>query len=126
MLSAGDCCIVRSRAGQFQSCYPKEKGSDFDNRPALLCSRAGDSEVPVSTVKDTYEDGDEFWLLSDAVARWTLYTLEAGENVIQKLYELRSDEDFREWSEAQKKLSAPDGKHLLVNDDLTIYHVQIN
>jgi hypothetical protein len=127
MAAAGDSCLVHSRNTKILLTFPKTEAKEFDNRPALLCSKAeGTAEVEIKTKQGEYQDGDQFWLLTDAVAHWALSVAEKGENPLDKLSALTGEDLFTTWVSEQRALLAADGRPLLVNDDLTIFRAQIN
>jgi len=127
MCCAGDSCVIHARNEEILLTFPKTKADEFDNRPVLLCSKAsGEGEVEIKTRQGEYQAGDQFWLLTDAVARWTLTVAEKGENPLDKLSSLTGDDLFTTWVSEQRDLPGSDGRPLLVNDDLTIFRLQIN
>lgn len=122
--AVGDCCLYHLRAGALQASFPLTRAADFDRRPYLIGSRSDCNEVVEQAARgdDTWEPGDEFLLMSDALARWFLTELEAGRRPRDELARLGDPGD-------------PDGFRALVdrlrrdrrlrNDDTTLLRIGV-
>jgi hypothetical protein len=75
-LAVGDCCLFHVRAGAVLAHFPMDKPEEFGSNPWLLGSRRVlTSEMrqrALATTQGDWASGDEFWLLTDAVACWLL------------------------------------------------------
>lgn len=72
-VAAGDCCLLHIRLGKLVKAFPLETAAAFNNRPALLATLPAHSADPdVQTVAGTWKKGDRFFLMSDALAQFTL------------------------------------------------------
>jgi hypothetical protein len=76
-LAVGDSCLVQLRGGRTLSAFPLTRSEDFGSNPALLASRdrAG-KEPPWYHAKGEWQPGDQFLLMTDALAQWFLRQLE--------------------------------------------------
>lgn len=76
-LSAGDCCLFHLRGDQLQLAFPYTSAQQFPARPELVPSRGHLGEHNgVRTVMGTWEPGDVFYLMTDALAKWCLTCLQ--------------------------------------------------
>ncbi len=75
-LAVGDSCLFQVRGGELLTAMPLNDAAQFDNVPWLVGSRQPLTEEwraeAVHTQKGDWTSGDQFWLLTDAVAQWLL------------------------------------------------------
>jgi hypothetical protein len=123
--AVGDCCVFHLRANELRDKFPLEHSTDFDTRPFLIGSRSDYRELvaPRLGVRDgTWEAGDEFLLMSDALAQWFLSETEAQRRpheVLARLPESEVSESFREWVDELRRARR------LRNDDTTLLRVVV-
>jgi hypothetical protein len=121
-LAVGDACLFLVRDGRHHLSFPIECSSQFGNTPLLVGSRAAQAVASLRGVPRTggeVQAGDRFWLMTDALARWYLERIEAGEKpwlLVEQLCE-GNEEQFTDWvtfSRSTKRLR---------NDDTTLLGV---
>jgi len=117
----GDSCLVQLRDGNVLVKFPLHGSEDFTNSPVLLSARAGEHSGIDSLVcyKGQWECGDEFYLMTDAVASWFFRAMERGEAPWETVWELDNPRPFRNWVETARR------DNLMRNDDVTLYRIQI-
>jgi hypothetical protein len=72
----GDVCLFVIRADKLKYAFPITKSNRFDDRPSLLSTKAG-KPFKVTRFETTYEAGDRFLLMTDALSAWFLAEYEA-------------------------------------------------
>jgi hypothetical protein len=115
----GDSCLFQIRADRVLTAFPMTHAEDFSNHPFLLSSnnrRWQDELAHVDQIRGTWEAGDEFYLMTDAIACWFLSAMEEGESPERVLLHL---EQFDEWIESLR-----DGR--MRNDDVTILRISVS
>jgi hypothetical protein len=121
--AVGDSCLFHLRAGNLQTSYPMRHAADFGISPYLIGSRCVGREVAErleAPASDAWEPGDEFLLMSDALACWFLTETEAGRcpaESIAHLADPNNSTPFREWVESLRQ------SHNLRNDDTTLLRI---
>jgi hypothetical protein len=83
-LAVGDSCIFQARKGDLIQQFPHLSSSDFKKDPLLFCSAPGRNGALLSqpaslTCQGDWLPGDEFYLLSDALAAWLVQARENGD-----------------------------------------------
>jgi hypothetical protein len=74
-VALGDCCLVHQRGDTIRLAFPISSSEDFGSHPILLPSLTSLQDEALAELKHlegTAEPGDEFLLLSDAIAAWYL------------------------------------------------------
>ncbi|HEV7933170.1 MAG TPA: hypothetical protein VGP70_12800 [Actinomadura sp.] len=120
----GDSCLFQVRDDQLTTMFPMTASVDFGTNPDLLCSRGQDEGLVAERVRftsGTCEEGDSFFVCTDALAAWFLNRCEVGERPWIELTDLGSTEmpTFAEWVAAQRSAG------LMRNDDVTLVRVDI-
>jgi hypothetical protein len=80
-LAAGDCCLIHRRNGVVDQTFPISSADDFGWNPILLpslTSKQKESLRVIRQVEGQTGSGDDFLLLTDAVAAWFLRQVERG------------------------------------------------
>lgn len=101
-IAVGDSCLVQLRGGDMVTSFPMQSAAEFGNQPDLICSRArgGAETLKVRKKTGTWQPGDVFLLMTDALAQWFLDQQEQGNRPWQRLAPLRTADDpeaaFRE------------------------------
>jgi hypothetical protein len=121
-LAVGDSCLFQIRGDTVMTQFPLTCSDQFTNRPALLSSnpasnnRLADHMYPAS---GQWQDGDAFYLMTDAIACWFLRAVEGGEAPWTLLRDLGTAEgrNLAEWITCLRK----EGR--LANDDITVLRV---
>jgi hypothetical protein len=114
----GDSCLFQIRGGGLITAFPMTRSRDFSNHPCLLSSNNRRWTGELSHINRTggaWEPGDEFYLMTDAVACWLLGAIEAGEPPMDALHPL---EQFEEWIESLRAGG-------MRNDDVTVLRISV-
>jgi hypothetical protein len=120
----GDSCLFHVRAQEVLSCIPVRDSADFDNRPFLLGTVPGDEDLlsdRIVVLTGTWLQGDDFYLMSDALACWALKCFEtagADKDALGAIATCCQD-GFSYWIESLRD------KGLMRNDDCTLVRVSI-
>jgi hypothetical protein len=81
-LALGDSCLFQVREDQLVRALPVEHSADFNLHPSLLSTDAKTNAATLGrlvTSQGTWQSGDRFFLLTDAIAEWFLRKHEAGQ-----------------------------------------------
>ncbi len=77
--AVGDSCLFHVRGENVLERFPLDNPEAFDNRPFLLSSVGADEKcLNEKNLKGTWKSGDNFYLMTDALACWFLKHLDAG------------------------------------------------
>ncbi len=106
-LAAGDSCLFHVRDGELLQAFPISDSEEFGNRPFLIGSRASCNPEWVHTAEGTWQPGDTFLLMSDALA-----ALYLRENRVEL-------GGFRAWVRRMR------AERLMRNDDVSLLHLAI-
>jgi hypothetical protein len=122
--AVGDSCLFQVRGSALLRKFPLEQSSDFNSRPVLLASNPAHNGQAVSVVKrssGTFESGDVFYLMTDALARWALREDEEGKNpwIVLRDHATRAVPVFGAWIAALRK------DRELRNDDVTLLRIDL-
>lgn len=126
----GDSCLITVRDGQIMDKFPLTDSEEFNSSPILLSSNADETEeeqLVEAFVKKagTWEHGDVFYLLSDAIARWTYKRDEEHHDAPLWLKSMNAQKDIEDWAEVQRALLDAESRPLLRNDDVTMLRVEL-
>lgn len=142
--AVGDSCLMQIRDDHIIFSVPLKAAEDFNNRPALVCSKE-DSSTEIEPKREVrqWQSGDKFLLLTDAIAHWLLGATEAeakaeaeaeaeaaeavrAQAAVVRLLTLENEEQLLAFATEQRTLIGDDGRPKLHNDDITIMKVEIN
>jgi hypothetical protein len=119
----GDSCVVQLRESELVSSFPIQSSDQFNNSPLLLCSRVQDEadKQGFLTMSGSWQKGDTFYLMTDAIACWFLAQAENGRAPSQELKELSFSKSrhFQSWLKSLRE------RKDVRNDDVTILRVEI-
>lgn len=124
--AVGDSCMVQSRSGRIVESFPLKQSADFNSRPLLISSVAsnnGDIAKHFPSAEGTWEHGDEFFLMTDALACWFLKRAEMGADPFDVATILTADE-FANFVTLHRS-DITDGVPAMRNDDVTLVHCQV-
>src|SRR5262249_40418427 len=121
-LAVGDSCLFQIREDKVITQFPLTCADQFTNRPALLSSnptsnnRLADHLCPAS---GEWQNGDAFYLMTDAIACWFLRAVEHGHAPWTIIRDLGTAEglNFTKW------IAYLRGEGQLANDDVTVLRV---
>jgi hypothetical protein len=124
-VAVGDCCLFLVRDGGLRLAFPIRQSSAFGNSPALVNSRQPPADLlgrrKLRARNGRWHPGDQFWLMTDALAHWFLRQHEAGAFPWQTLAPLVGDptgKPFAGWmSQARKNRD-------IRNDDVTLLMIR--
>ncbi len=121
-VAVGDSCLLHFRSGELFDAFPRRPGDTFDTAPSLICSKTIDSESIATRAlhrEGTFEIGDTFLLVTDAVAAWFLEAQAGGRGSSAKhlLFEATSRHDF----DGRVRDLRNDGS--MRNDDVTVMQI---
>ena len=120
----GDSCLFLVQDGALRLAFPLTDADQFGNRPLLISSNPAQNDGLFGQVLHAagrWEQGDVFYLASDALASWFLRTAAAGEKpwcILESGF--ASESDFERWVH-----------HLrcggqMRNDDVTLLQVHVD
>lgn len=105
-VAVGDSCLFHTRDFELLRAYPLQRSELFNTRPNLLGSRDRPAQVTKFWSPPAFGIGqpeDRLWLMTDALAHWTLDQHEQGNNPWRELEQLlataESGETFPAWIE---------------------------
>ena len=122
-VALGDSCFVQVRDDRTRRAFPLASSALFSARPVLLPSRpaaADDFAGAIARDDGTWQSGDAFYLMSDALACWFLAANERGERPWHAIDRFgRSDRaGFRRWVQTLRPTA-------LKNDDVTLLRIVV-
>lgn len=118
----GDSCLFVVRRGRLKHAFPVTRAADFGNHPHLLGTELGTAaraeHAPTFLALDrSYEPGDRFLLMTDALAHWFLAEHEAGRKPWDALPAEQSK--LAPWLDARRANGS------LKNDDVTLLALNV-
>ena len=133
VVSVGDSCLFHVRDDTLLTVAPTLTSEEFDNHPHLISSNpstsSGLDKSQLTYVSGEWLPSDVFYLLTDALAQWTLAKHEAGRPPWSLFRKLGRRGDKRSSRAGQRsfetlvaKLRKNDGLH---NDDTTLLRVEV-
>ena len=124
-IAVGDSCLVQMRGEEILARFPLAASAAFNNRPHLLSSNPTHNSRIVDHVQNmdgTWQAGDAFYLMTDALACWFMREAEEGRTPWRVLRDLNTSDQvkpFHEWIEDLRREGA------IRNDDVTLLRVDI-
>ena len=124
----GDSCLFHVRDHELLRTFPLEQSSEFDNFPDLIGSRSPIDKLDESCAKrieGVARTGDQFMLMSDALAQWAFLEYESNRPVWDEIRAVidsnqQMDEKFRSWIAELRNC------HALHNDDVTLMIINLD
>lgn len=119
-LAVGDTCLFIVRDRELITSFPVHASEAFDNSPLLISSiPARNRALDAALHRDSglAQDGDRFYLATDALASWFLARHEEDAEPWNVLDDLVTDDAqgrFAEWIETERR------EHRIRNDDVTL------
>ncbi|WP_428940421.1 protein phosphatase 2C domain-containing protein [Fontivita pretiosa] len=124
-VAIGDSCLVQVRGEEVLARFPLADSGAFSSRPHLLSSNPAHNSHIVAhlrTIDGTWQPGDAFYLMTDALASWFMRELEEGHTPWRILRDFDTKDEvkpFREWVESLRAQRA------VRNDDVTLLRVDL-
>ena len=129
-LAVGDSCLFQIRQHVLLQRFPLEHSADFNNSPALLSSNPiSNRSIEESMYERTgsWETGDLFFLMTDALACWFLRHCEEQEkDPVLLLANIESQAEFLDFIETERKETDDQGRRVLRNDDITLFRIYVS
>lgn len=119
-IAIGDSCLFQVRDDELLSKFPLENSEQFNSRPALVSTNPiynGNLEKYILSVEGDWKTGDEFYLLTDAIACWFLKKVEDG----GKPWKIK----YKDPGRFVNQINNLRKKGSLRNDDVTMIHVEL-
>lgn len=125
--AVGDCCVVHTRERKLLTQFPLTSSEQFNSSPFLLCSQvhSEDQEPERITTSGEWKKGDVFYLMSDAIARWSYKRQEEHGDITNWLDGLITQEAIEKFSELERDHVDDYGRAYMRNDDVTLMRVSI-
>ncbi len=122
-IALGDSCFVHVHADSIRRAFPIDCAAAFGARPTLLPSRPAPSDEyarAIARAAGTWDPGDTFYVMSDALACWFLTAAERGDRPWREIDRFgRADRAaFRHWVRDLRPAA-------LKNDDVTLLRVMV-
>ena len=122
-VALGDSCFVHVRADRAQRTFPLGSSAAFSARPVLLPSspaHADNFAGAIVRAAGTWQRGDAFYVMSDAIACWFMAATERGERPWGAIDRFaRTDRTaFRSWVHGLRPTE-------LKNDDVTLLRIVV-
>ncbi len=127
-LAIGDSCLFQIRKNTLRTHFPPLSASDFKNHPLLLSTIPIRNEVFWKNTQDFHINGDwcsgdDFFLMTDALAAWFLHALEKGNlpNLLSEMVtNLHSIDGYTHWIQVLRTGAQ------IKNDDTSIIWIHID
>jgi hypothetical protein len=123
-LAVGDCCLVQVRDETIVSLFPFTGAIEFNSRPFLLASQpVNHTQLAqhIHTCSGEWRSGDQFLLMTDALAHWFYRALENNEQPWRAFDDLQGHKDdvlsFQDWMQVLR------AEGTIRNDDVTLLRV---
>jgi hypothetical protein len=125
-VAVGDCCLFQIRERRLYGVFPNFCAEDFSNQPNLVGSRTPPKilldKKRLQTQTSAWQEGDQLWLMTDALAKWFLVQEEAGQDPcasVERVLRTASSQDFTAWIDALRDARA------IRDDDVTLLAVNL-
>jgi hypothetical protein len=122
-LCVGDSYLFHYRREVLVTSVPKDNGESFNNRPKLIGSKQANQEIGHSQFNGTWKSGDDFLLMTDAIAEWAFRNMENNVNIPgvikDKLTRKSKINFFSDWINHLRVT------HEIKNDDTTVIWIKV-
>ncbi len=124
-VASGDSCLVQVRGEEVVAAFPLDTAAAFNTHPILLSTDPQALVLAMESLKiisGTWQSGDQFFLMSDALAAWFFRELEENAKPWEVLRDLEYDKTkpFGPWVASLRTNKA------IRNDDVTLYRIEID
>ncbi len=122
--AVGDSCLFQVRGSTLVKKFPVEQSSDFNSRPVLIASNPARNDQAIGAIRwvsGTFGSGDAFYLMTDALAHWSLKEDEEGRNpwALLRALDIGDAPAFDVWIDRLRKTKE------LRNDDVTLIRIDL-
>ena len=123
--AVGDTCLFQIRHNELVCSFPIENAETFNSWPALISSNPKHNKNLVENCKSAeglWEDGDQFFMMSDAISAWFLQEHEANHQPVVWMQELskKNNVEFVEWICGLRE------NNEIKNDDVTFMCISLS
>lgn len=123
-LAVGDCCLAQVRGEEVLARFPIESSAGFNSRPHLISSNSTanlDIDAHTLRVSGSFVSGDNFYLMSDALACWFMKEAEEGTAPWRDLRDIGTSgfHSFEDWVRYLRE------HRNMRNDDVTLLRVDV-
>lgn len=122
-ISVGDTCLFQYRKELLINSVPAKCPEEFSNRPHLVSTRDHPKPLNEIIVSGTWNSGDDFFLMTDALADWAFRNNKLRNNVpgiIKDKWTRKTKlNPFADWIELLRS------KREIKNDDTTVIWIKI-
>jgi hypothetical protein len=120
--AVGDSCLIQVRGDEMLSSFPLSRSEEFNSRPRLVSSLESQNglEIEPVSISGSWNRGDTFLLMTDALAAWCLRGAELGVVVFAQLRSIETQSQFESFVIELRAASDADGLPRMKNDDVTL------
>jgi len=121
-LAVGDCCIMHLREDVLLRSFPLSSPEQFGISPVLICSnpeRNARLDGSLTTACGEWSLGDTFWLMSDALAAYTLGAVREGSSLPTEALPPTDPAESHAWLQRLRD------ERRIRNDDVSLLRVHI-
>lgn len=125
VIAVGDSCLFQVRGNQLITTFPIMQSNAFNNNPALICSTAAHNynlDNKITKLNGEWETGDEFYLMTDAIAQWFLAEYEVGREPWNRIRDLHTTDNSQIFEVLVNRLRE---NSTMRNDDVTVLHITV-
>jgi hypothetical protein len=120
-VAAGDSCLFVVRANRKIVAFPYERAEDMDSMPLLLRTHGSTStNATLPTCHGNAEEGDDIFLMTDALAAWFLHEEAQGREPWRWLTDIAGTE--QPLTSFKERISELRKARRLRDDDVTLLH----
>jgi hypothetical protein len=112
--AVGDSCLFQVRALGMLEAFPVRHANSFGNQPGLLGSRKSSKESKHLSWEGDWQNEDQLFLMTDALAQWFLHKTEDRRQPWEEISALTTQDDFETW------VSRIRAANQIRNDDVTL------
>ena len=124
-LAIGDSCLFQVRGNKLITPFPFTDSEQFNSRPSLLSSNPIYNEGILNSSMQksgSLDEGDTFYLMTDALACWFLRAVESNQKPWEILRDFATSDEMASFSDWIANLRKA---HLIRNDDVTLLRVEV-
>ncbi len=124
----GDSCVLHSRNGAMIESYPLSEASQFNNAPRLVPSlniSPDQFQEMIALHQGDFQAGDRFFLLTDAIACWTLKRQSTKGDALEILNGIAEQQRFESIVNQARDEHDEEGRAMMRNDDVTLISVEV-
>lgn len=118
-LAVGDSCLFVVRDRNLLKSFPLQTSHEFNHRPKLIGTNIKAANIYISQIHGVAQNGDRFYLATDAIACWIFQQLEANQDPWLKLDQITTEDLFAAWVTELRD------RHQIANDDTTLLCLKI-